>query len=141
MLSEVPMIQVVVVALTLGLTAGAAVGAEKPEIRIEDLLKLFQTKVADADAIKCTKLEDALELAEIFAKDGVKGLKENKRDGCEPLDDIGANNRDPAKLAKASVKVHPKSPNAPVYELTGKSEFVDEDEDVTVYVLLLNPAN
>jgi hypothetical protein len=134
------MMQVVVIALILGLTAGAAVGAEKPEIRIEDLLKLFQTKVADADAIKCTKLEYALELAEIFAKDGVNALTENKRDGCELLDDIGANNRDPAKLAKASVKVHPKAPNAPVYELTGKSEFVEEDEDVTVYVLLLKPA-
>jgi hypothetical protein len=47
------------------------------------LLKLFQTKVADADAIKCAKLEDALELAEIFAKGGVNGLTENKRDGCD----------------------------------------------------------
>ena len=134
------MVQIMVVAFILGLNAGAAIAAEKPEIRIEDLLKLFQTKVADADAIKCAKLEDALELAEIFAKDGVNGLAENKRDGCELLDDIGTHNRDPAKLAKASVKVHPKNPKAPVYELTGKSDFVEEDEDVTVYVLLLKPA-
>jgi hypothetical protein len=55
-------------------------------------------------------------------------------------DDIGANNRDPTKLAKASVQVHPKTPNAPVYELTGKSDFVEEEEDVTVYLLLLKPA-
>jgi hypothetical protein len=102
-------------------------------------LKLFQTKVADADAIKCAKLEDALELAAIFAKDGVDGLASHKKDGCELLDDIGASNRDPAKLAKASVKVHPKTPKAPVYELTGKTDFVDEDEDVTVYLLLLKP--
>ena len=45
--------------------AATTLAAEKPEIRIEDLLKLFKTKVADADAIKCTKLEDALELAAI----------------------------------------------------------------------------
>jgi hypothetical protein len=84
--------------------------------------------------------KDALELAAIFAKDGVDGLTNHKKDGCELLEDIGASNRDPAKLAKASAKVHPKTAKAPVYELTGKIEFVDEEEDVTVYVLLLKPA-
>jgi hypothetical protein len=134
------MIRVVPAALIVACGAGAAFAAEKPEIPIEDLLKLFKTKVADADAIKCTMLEDALELAAIFAKDGVDGLTDHKKDGCELLEDIGASNRYPAKLAKASVKVHPKTAKAPVYELTGKIEFVDEEEDVTVYVLLLKPA-
>ena len=133
------MIRVVVVAFILAFDVGATLAAEKPEIKIEDLLKLFQTKAADADAMKCSKLDDALELAEIFAKDGIKGIADNKKDGCDLLDDIGASNRDPAKLAKVSIKVHSKTPKAPVYELTGKSDFVDEDEDVTVYVLLLKP--
>jgi hypothetical protein len=133
------MIRVVLAPLLVACGAGAAFAAEKPEIPIEDLLKLFKTKVADADAIKCTKLEDALELAAIFGKDGVDGLTDHKKNGCELLEDIGASNRDPAKLAKASVKVHPKPAKAPVYELTGKTEFVDEEEDVTVYVLLLKP--
>jgi hypothetical protein len=120
--------------------AATTLAAEKPEIRIEDLLKLFKTKVADADAIKCTKLEDALELAAIFAKDGVDAIADHKKDTCELLEDIGANNRDRAKLAKIAVKVHPKTASAPVYELTGKSEFVDEDDNVTVYVLVLKPS-
>jgi hypothetical protein len=133
------MIRVVLAALIFACGAGATFAAEKPEIRIEDLLKLFKTKIADADAMKCTKLEDALELAAMFAKDGVDGLADHKKDGCELLEDIGAQHRDPAKLAQASVKVHSKTAKAPVYELTGKTEFVDEDEDVTVYVLLLKP--
>jgi hypothetical protein len=95
---------VVLAALIVGCGAGPTFTADKPEIPIEDLLKLFKTKVADADAMKCTKLEDALELAAIFAKDGVDG-PDHKKDGCELLEDIGASNRDPAKLAKASVKV------------------------------------
>lgn len=135
------MVRLLLAALVVACGAGAIVAAEKPEIRIGDLLKLFKTKVADADAIKCTKLEDALELAAMFAKDGVNGIADHKKDGCELLEDIGANNRDPAKLAKASVQVHPKTAKAPVYELTGKTEFVDEDEGVTVYVLLLRPTN
>jgi hypothetical protein len=135
------MVRALFVALIVACRGGACFAAEKPEIKIEELLKLFKTKAADADAIKCTKLEDALELALIFAKDGVDGIADHKKDGCELLDDIGANNRDPARLAKASVKVHPKTAKAPVYELTGKTEFVEEDDDVTVYVLLLKPSN
>jgi hypothetical protein len=134
------MLDVLFAALITASGAGAAFAAEKPQIPIEELLKLFKTKVGDADAIKCTKLADALELASIFAKDGVDGLTDHKKDGCELLEDIGASNRDPTKLAKASVKVHPKTANAPVYELTGRTEFVDEEEDVTVYVLLLKPS-
>jgi hypothetical protein len=133
------MVRVFLAALIVACGVGAIVAADKPEIRIDDLLKLFKTKVADADAIKCTKLEDALELAAMLAKDGVDGIADHKKDGCELLEDIGANNRDPAQLAKASVRVHPRTAKAPVYELTGKTEFGDEDEGVTVYVLLLKP--
>jgi hypothetical protein len=135
------MLRVLLSALIVAGGAGASFSAEKPEIRIEDLLKLFKTQIADADAMKCTKLEDALELAAIFAAGGIDALSDHKKDGCELLEDIGASNRDPSKLAKASVKVHAKWANAPVYELTGKTEFVEEDDDVTVYVLLLKPAN
>jgi hypothetical protein len=132
------MVRVLFAAFITACVVGASFAAEKPEIRIEDLLKLFKTKLADADAMKCTKVEDALELAAIFAKDGVDALGDHKKDGCELLEDIGASNRDPAKLGKASVKVH--QGKAPVFQLTGKTEFVDEDEDVTVYVLLLKPS-
>jgi hypothetical protein len=133
------MVGMLVAALITALGVGSALAAEKPEIRIEDILKLFTTKVSEADAIKCSKLEDALELAAIFAKDGVDGLANHKMEGCDLLEDIGAKNRKPAQLANASVKVHQKSASAPVYELTGKTEFVEEDDDVTVYVILLKP--
>jgi len=136
---EVAMLRMLFAALIAACVGGASFAAEKPEIRVEDLLKMFKTKVSDADAIKCTKLEDALELAAMFAKDGVDGIADHKKDGCELLEDIGANNRDAAKIAKASKKVHPKTAKAPVYEFTGKTEFVEEDDDVTVYVLLLKP--
>jgi hypothetical protein len=126
-------------ALITAFAVGSALAAEKPEIRIEDILKLFTTKVSDADAIKCSKLEDALELAAIFAKDGVDALANHKMEGCDLLEDIGAKNRKPAQLASTSVKVHQKTASAPVYELTGKTEFVEEDDDVTVYVILLKP--
>jgi len=135
------MLRLLLCAFLVACGVGATLAAEKPEIRIEDLLKLFNTKIADADAIKCTKLEDALELAAIFAKGGVNALTDHNKDGCELLEDIGVSNRDPGKLAKASVKVHAKWAEAPVYELTGKTEFVEEDDDVTVYVLLLKPSN
>jgi hypothetical protein len=69
------------------------------------LLKLFQTKAADADAMKCSKLDDALELAEIFAKDGITGIADNKKDGCELLEDIGASNRDPANLTTTTTRI------------------------------------
>ena len=134
------MIRVLLAAFIAAAGVSATFAAEKPQVQIEDLLKLFKSNIADADAMKCSKLEDALELAAIFAKNGVDGLADNKKSGCELLEDIGASNRDPAKLAKTSVKVHPKTANAPVYELTGKTEFVDEDENVTVYVLLLKPS-
>src|SRR6266705_3134760 len=126
------MLRMLFAAFIAACAAGASFAAEKPEIRVGDLLKMFKTKIADADAIKCTKLEDALELAAMFAKDGIDALADHKKDGCELLVDIGANNRDAAKLVKASVKVHPKTAKAPVYEFTGKTEFVEEDEDVTV---------
>jgi hypothetical protein len=132
------MLRMLIAAFIAACGVSATFAADKPEIKIEDLLKLFKTKIAEADAMKCTKLEDALELAAIFAKDGLGALADHKKDGCGLLEDIGASNRDPAKLAKASVKVHPGK--APVFEFTGKTEFVDEDEDVTVYVLLLKPS-
>ena len=111
---EVAMVRMLFAALIAACVAGASFAAEKPEIRVEDLLKMFKTKVSDADAIKCTKLEDALELAAMFAKDGVDGIADHKKDGCELLEDIGANNRDATKIAKASKKVHPKTAKAPV---------------------------
>jgi hypothetical protein len=132
------MVRVLLAAFIAACGVAATLAAEKPEIKIEDLLKMFKTKLADADAMKCTKLDDALELAALFAKDGVDALKDQTKDGCELLEDIGAGNRDPAKLAKTSVKVH--QGKVPVFELTGKTDFVDEDENVTVYVFLLKPS-
>jgi len=133
------MVRMWVAALLTAFGVGSALAADKPEIRIEDILKLFTAKVSEADAIKCSKLEDALELAAIFAKDGVDALANHKMEGCDLLLDIGTQNRKPAQLASASVKVHQKTAKAPVYELTGKTEFVEEDDDVTVYVVLLKP--